>query len=133
VFLKVLGSSTTSLAFGCGAGPAQNTAPIKAADVAVGQIVPLGNDSAFVVRDANGLYALSAICTHENCDMTQDGRVSGSEIVCNCHGSVFSASGAVVLGPARSPLVHVELVIAADGTLSANAAKTVPSDTRVVG
>jgi cytochrome b6-f complex iron-sulfur subunit len=45
--------------------------------------------------------AVTAVCTHEGCT------VSGFEnqaFVCPCHGSQFNSSGAVLKGPAASPL-----------------------------
>lgn len=44
---------------------------------------------------------LSAVCTHEACTITG---VRGSTFVCPCHGSQFSASGAVQTGPATRSL-----------------------------
>jgi nitrite reductase/ring-hydroxylating ferredoxin subunit len=55
-----------------------------------------------VSRTAQEAFAaLTAVCTHEGC--TVDGFQSPT-YVCNCHGSRFSTSGAVVQGPAGSPL-----------------------------
>ena len=45
--------------------------------------------------------AHSVICTHRGCLVTE----SSNQLVCPCHGSVFSgASGAVIQGPAQTPL-----------------------------
>lgn len=45
--------------------------------------------------------AHSVICTHRGCQVTE----SSNQLVCPCHGSVFSgASGAVIQGPAQTPL-----------------------------
>jgi Rieske Fe-S protein len=55
-----------------------------------------------VSRTAQDAFtALAAICTHDGCVV--DGFQSPT-YVCNCHGSRFSTSGAVVQGPAGSPL-----------------------------
>ena len=45
--------------------------------------------------------ALTATCTHESCAITG---FSGSQFVCPCHGSRFTTSGAVAMGPATRPL-----------------------------
>ena len=44
---------------------------------------------------------VTAVCTHEGCAVTG---FANSRYVCPCHGSEFSTSGAVVLGPASSAL-----------------------------
>jgi len=56
----------------------------------------------FVVRDANGLYALTARCPHQGFTT----RVQGNDFFCPRHGSLFTFDGAVVTGPATAPLVH---------------------------
>lgn len=55
-----------------------------------------------VARTAQNTFtAVTAVCTHEGCAVS--GFASGL-YVCPCHGAEFSTSGAVVLGPATSPL-----------------------------
>lgn len=56
----------------------------------------------FVVRDAGGLYALTARCPHQGFTT----RVQGTYFLCPRHGSEFSFDGAVLVGPAVQPLVH---------------------------
>ncbi len=51
----------------------------------------------------NNFNALSSICTHQGCTITEYDPTS-QNFVCPCHGSVFNASGQVVNGPAGSPL-----------------------------
>lgn len=51
----------------------------------------------------NSFNALSSICTHQGCTITQYD-ANKQDFVCPCHGSVFSATGQVVKGPAGSPL-----------------------------
>jgi cytochrome b6-f complex iron-sulfur subunit len=64
--------------------------------------VYFATDFVFVVRDANGLYALTARCPHQGFTT----RVEGSVFVCPRHGSQFSFDGALLTGPATQPLVH---------------------------
>jgi cytochrome b6-f complex iron-sulfur subunit len=45
--------------------------------------------------------ALTAICTHEQCTVTG---FQNSQYVCPCHGSQYSTTGAVVMGPAARAL-----------------------------
>jgi Rieske Fe-S protein len=47
--------------------------------------------------------ALTAICTHEQCDVTTFSS-SSNRFVCPCHGSQYSTSGSVQNGPATRPL-----------------------------
>jgi cytochrome b6-f complex iron-sulfur subunit len=59
-------------------------------------------DNIIVAHTASDQYvALSKVCTHKGCTIEFDGT---SEFPCPCHGSVFSSSGAVVTGPASSPV-----------------------------
>ncbi|TVR71479.1 MAG: Rieske (2Fe-2S) protein [Marinilabiliales bacterium] len=44
--------------------------------------------------------ALSSVCTHAGCQITYNH--SNGNFPCPCHGSVFSADGAVVTGPATT-------------------------------
>jgi Rieske Fe-S protein len=78
---------------------------------------------AFLIgRDANGLYALTSVCSHANCDLNSMGAIltAGGQdvgILCNCHGSKFDNNGFVVQGPAIAPLDHVALALGCDGFL----------------
>jgi nitrite reductase/ring-hydroxylating ferredoxin subunit len=60
---------------------------------------------------SNGVVtAHSSICTHQGCTVGE----SGKQLACPCHGSVFDGkSGAVVNGPAGSPLRTFKVVEAA--------------------
>ncbi|HJU38292.1 MAG TPA: Rieske (2Fe-2S) protein, partial [Tahibacter sp.] len=66
---------------------------------------------------ADGIVAFSAVCTHYGCPVTTL-HPSQSQIVCNCHGSVFDAAdrGAVTQGPATRRLAMLPLAIR-DGAL----------------
>ena len=56
----------------------------------------------FVMRTPEGqLRAVSAICTHQGCTVEWDG---SEGFDCPCHGSRFTATGAVTRGPALAPL-----------------------------
>ena len=65
----------------------------------------VGGDEVAVARSAGVLYAFSDICTHRGCNLSTEGEISGTEIQCGCHGSVFSMeTGAVIDGPAEEPV-----------------------------
>lgn len=82
-------------------------------DYPVGTYRVFLSQHAIVGRDVGGLYAFTSVCTHEGCDVPAPD--AGGEIVCPCHGSRFDANGDVTGGPAKSSLLHVPVVIRADG------------------
>jgi len=82
------------------------TIPVDAASplAAVGgaAIVTVSTGTYLVARTAQSAFtAVTAVCTHEACAVTG---FANARYVCPCHGSEFSTSGAVVQGPASSPL-----------------------------
>ncbi len=83
----------------------------------------------WLVHDAAGLYALSAVCTHLGCIVN----FAEPEFHCPCHGSRYDRSGQVVNGPAAKPLRRVELTLSADGLVVLDTSKTVPIDQRLTG
>jgi Rieske Fe-S protein len=57
---------------------------------------------------ANSVVGHDTTCTHQGCSVVPAGRT----LNCPCHGSKFDAvSGAVLAGPAPSPLPRVGLVV----------------------
>ena len=78
-----------------------------------GSVSPVPSARAWVIRDAEGLYALTGICTHLGCTV----QFAGDHFECPCHGSQFALSGTVLNGPASTALQHVELIRNADGLL----------------
>jgi Rieske Fe-S protein len=82
------------------------TVPIAAgsplATVGGTALVQSSSGSFLVARTAADTFsALTAICTHENCTVTD---VSGQTYVCPCHGSRYSQNGQVQNGPATRAL-----------------------------
>ena len=74
---------------------------------------PVGSWSAaglyIVAQDTNGYFAFSAICTHQGCTVNPPS--STGKIDCPCHGAQFDGNGAVLRGPARSPLPHYAVAL----------------------
>jgi nitrite reductase/ring-hydroxylating ferredoxin subunit len=65
------------------------------------KLFTISGNKIFITRSANGLTALSNVCTHQGCEISR----SGSDFACPCHGAQFSVeTGEVKGGPARSPL-----------------------------
>jgi cytochrome b6-f complex iron-sulfur subunit len=69
----------------------------------------------YVVRDAGGYFALSAICTHLGC-LTAFKPELGI-IACPCHGSKFNRDGVKIAGPAPKPLPWLRMWLNDDGEL----------------
>ena len=61
--------------------------------------VPPGRNVA-VFRDADGVFAISTVCTHLGCIV----KTSAAGFDCPCHGSGFQKDGTVRKGPAPTPL-----------------------------
>ncbi len=99
---NVPGASTTT----CGSDiciDLSQAANAPLAQVGGALIVDTSTDTIMVIRTSDtAVVALSAICTHAGC--TCNFESSSNELVCPCHGSVFSETGAVVNGPARRAL-----------------------------
>lgn len=67
-------------------------------------LVNFQSGSVLVDHPSADVYnALSSICTHQNCLITNFDS-STNQFVCTCHGSRFDVNGKVVQGPANSPL-----------------------------
>ena len=63
----------------------------------------------WVVRNTEGVFVISAICTHLGC--TPDWKASENKFKCPCHGSGYDPEGINFEGPAPRPMdrAHVEL------------------------
>ena len=132
--LVLFGAAVCAGKLGCG-GPGGEVPTALAAGAASsfspGSLQVIGGFPVAVGRDGGGLYALSVICTHAGCDMSQNGSVTSSGIDCFCHGSVFSPEGQVLRGPAFSPLPHFALTKDAAGQLTVHTDQLVPASTRI--
>jgi cytochrome b6-f complex iron-sulfur subunit len=79
-----------------------------------GVVVDAGGTLLVVIRTGESTAAgLSAVCTHAGCTVSYVG--GNPPIDCGCHGSTFSASGAVVNGPARASLRNFAATVDATG------------------
>lgn len=69
----------------------------------------------FVVREAQGFFALSAVCTHLGCLTAWKPELG--IIACPCHGSKFNRDGAKIAGPAPRPLPSLRMWLSDEGDL----------------
>jgi len=103
--------SASGAGSGAGSGsPAAPAALASTSDVPVGGGKILAAKKIVLTQPKSGeFHGFSAVCTHAGCTV---GSVSGGTINCPCHGSTFSIStGAVVNGPATSPLPPVNVKV----------------------
>ncbi|MBR8184183.1 Rieske (2Fe-2S) protein [Burkholderia ambifaria] len=110
----------TVASFAIGDAPIDITAPIQAANpgAAPRMLTRLPD-----VGDIAAFSAVSSVCTHKGCPILTGDGVWGSTdkpiydagsfvITCPCHGSKFDVrSGAVVSGPAKTPLQKFDIEI----------------------
>jgi glycine/D-amino acid oxidase-like deaminating enzyme/nitrite reductase/ring-hydroxylating ferredoxin subunit len=73
-----------------------------------GGVITRGKQKLAVWKDVDGRpHALSAACTHKGCVVTWNNAERTWD--CPCHGSMFSADGEVIHGPAVTPLAAKKL------------------------
>ena len=77
----------------------------------------------FVVRESEGFFALSAVCTHLGCLTAWKPELG--IIACPCHGSKFKPEGTKIEGPAPRPLPHFQISLTLDGELQVDKLETV--------
>ena len=105
--------------------------PVAAGNVSalsVGALLVMSN--VVVARDANGIYAMSGVCTHAGCLMDDSSNSIAAGLSCPCHGSTFDGNGSVTRGPARLPLQHYAVTVAADGSITVDGSQPVSPDMR---
>ena len=113
--LVALGGGSAAVLAACsGSGSASSPAKGSSAPAKLTiakSAVPSGSgmikNGFIVTQPAAGTFkAFSNICTHQGCPITD---ISGSTIMCNCHGSEFNLDGSVKRGPASRPLNAAKL------------------------
>jgi nitrite reductase/ring-hydroxylating ferredoxin subunit len=114
---------------GGGSTPKNPMAGTNTKEVPVGT---LGVLSAGLIlgRDAGGLYAMTAICAHQQCDITKFGTIGPDGITCNCHGSTYNTNGVRTGGPAVNSLKHFKVSVGADGTITVDQSMIVDAAVR---
>jgi len=69
-------------------------------DFPPGTIKYFENDQVYAFADAEGIYAISAVCTHLGCVVNKD----KNGFVCPCHGSRYGLDGKIEKGAAPKDL-----------------------------
>lgn len=111
--------------------PAVMPGPVRRFKIGSPEQFPIGSEtrieeaSLTLFRDADGVYAISAVCTHLGCSVAR----TKQGFACPCHGSRFDEQGRVVGGPAPRALPWLDVSRAADGQLVINADGEVPQGT----
>lgn len=73
------------------------------------------NSGIYLVRAAEGFFALNAVCTHLGCLTTWNQELG--IIACPCHGSKFKRTGEKIEGPAPKPLPWLKTWMSDEGDL----------------
>lgn len=88
--------------------------------------VPPGR-AVVVVRDAQGVFAISQVCTHLGCIV----KPAADGFHCPCHGSRFGPDGHVVRGPAPKPLEWLAVTHAGGNTFIIDEGTAVKAGTKI--
>ena len=125
-FLRVSSVAALSL-FGFGAGKlfassksGASSTPvnvIKSAELKIGapfSFTAKSGEPAILFRTKNGIFAYSAVCTHQGCTVQFDS--AAKNLQCFCHGAIFDPyDGAkAVAGPVNKPLPQISVAIEGD-------------------
>lgn len=129
--------ATGALASACSSSDSDDTSsggaiPVAGTNVRDVPVGFLGNAGGRVLlgRDAGGLYAMTSVCTHNQCDMIVYGSIDAAGLNCKCHGSGFSRTGERTRGPAIAALQHFKVDVAADGTITIDSKTAVDAAAR---
>jgi Rieske Fe-S protein len=103
-------------AAGMGSGAPTGTLLGMVTDIPVGGGKVFLDQKVVVTQPAKGVYkAFSAVCTHVGCICN---KVANGTIDCPCHGSEFKITdGAVVTGPAPTPLPTRTITVSSEGQI----------------
>lgn len=92
-------------------------------------ITPIPEHRLWIYSDADGLFAISAVCTHLGCIVQSQG---AEGFFCPCHGSRFDSQGRATAGPAPGPLPYLKLSVSADGQLVVDKQLKVAPEERLI-
>ncbi len=108
--------------------PASQRIPVGSPDnYAIGSVTAVPQARAWLMRDESGFYAVSGLCTHLGCTVSEE----AGEFVCPCHGSRFRHDGLILKGPALRPLRHLEVSLTEDHQLIIDSGSEVADSVRL--
>lgn len=96
-------------------------------DFPVGSEKLIESRRVLILRDKEGLFAISTICTHLGCVVSK----TETGFLCACHGSEFDEKGRVNTGPAPKALEWLEVAQLPNGVLTVDTSRTVPFGTKL--
>jgi len=70
----------------------------------------------WVVRNTEGIFVISAICTHLGC--TPDWKPAENKFKCPCHGSGYDSEGINFEGPAPRPMDRAQVELDPEGEIT---------------
>jgi len=85
----------------------------RSSEFPIGTIKYFKNDQVYVFSDAEGLYAISAVCTHLGCVVNKE----EAGFTCPCHGSRYGLDGNVLKGAAPRDLPWYRISLLPGGRL----------------
>ncbi|MFQ5652559.1 MAG: ubiquinol-cytochrome c reductase iron-sulfur subunit [bacterium] len=86
------------------------------------------DEQTYVFSDTEGIYAISAVCTHLGCIVSKEEK----QFVCPCHGSYYDLAGKVKRGPAPRNLQWFQILLAPGDRLVVERSKRVPPGTKLL-
>ena len=126
--MGILGTGVAAVVGALAGGSLKKKAPlsasgaeiVKLANFPIGstkQFADLSGNPAVLFRTKSGVYAYSAVCTHQGCTVAYDSL--GHTMRCPCHGATYdSSTGAVLSGPAPLPLPKISVAIKGDAIVA---------------
>jgi cytochrome b6-f complex iron-sulfur subunit len=108
-------SLPTSPPTGLPAGAVANVSQVSSGNPAYFEF-PTGYPNILLQKNDGSLIALSMLCTHVCCQLSY---VTGNQLYCPCHGSLFDENGNVIQGPAVLPLPTVQFTQDSSGNVFA--------------
>lgn len=92
----------------------------KTKDIPAGSMktVSAGGKKIAIANVDGQYFAVSDLCTHEECSLGTEGFLDGNRVTCGCHGSVFDVTnGKVEAMPATVPLQTYKVTVSGDDIL----------------